>query len=356
MVTKVAVVPINQDYPAALRRAVALIGGIDDLNQPEREVTVKIGLFDPRQRHHVTLETLGEIIAVFDRAPCVHLAESDNYCGEALPRLERFRPLFSERAVPASLTGDPQARRVTLAGEEMALSPLLFKPNVFISTHVLRTFTRGSILKNLFGCTPVVQRSKYHKNEIFARQIADLFEAAGGIDLGVLDGTDLFLGASDKRVPMGVLAVSRDALALEVVGMTLAGVKPEKNPVIQEFARRGLGESDLKRIEIVGVTPAELSALHRQRRELKKLIDAEPRLPGVSSTIDTLVSEGWFDINRCAPEVVSVLQERGVSNATLALVEATLRRRAGKNLERVKEGAAEGQARGAPWLYRRKEE
>lgn len=351
MSARVAIVPIDNDYPGALTRAVELAGGIHDLNTPDRAVTIKIGLFDPKQEHHSTIETVGAIAGLFDRAPCITLAESDNYCGGALERLERFRPLFSERVRPGSLSGDPQARRMMIAGEEMALGSLLFKPNVFVSTHVLRTFSRGSILKNLFGCTPMVKKAPYHTNSIFAAQIADIYEAAGGIDLAVLDGTRLFFNASDINAPMNILAVSRDALALEVIGMLLAGVKPEKNPVVAEFARRGLGESDPGQIEIVGVSETEYAALGKRRREFKKLVDARPRLPGISDTIDRLVEEGWFAAERSAPEVVAELQARGVTNATRPLVESTLKRRLSKNLERRQEG----EGRGAPWLYRQKE-
>lgn len=348
MAAKVAIVELNDDYSAALAAALDLLGGLDDLNDPSRPVTIKVGLFDPKQHHHTAVEGVGAIAAAFDRAPRVYLAESDNYCGKALDRLERFSALFDGRVVPASLSDDPQARRMTISGEEMALGSVLFKPNVFVSTHVLRTFTRGSILKNLFGCTPMVKKSPYHKNEIFARQLADIYEAAGGIDLAVLDGRYIFFGASDKAAPMGILAVSRDAAALEVVGMLLAGVKPEKNPTLAEFARRGLGETDIDAIEIVGVSPAEFAALKKRHRALKKQIDAAPRLPGVSDSIDLLVKEGWFASYRCADEVVEVLKSRGVSNATPALVETTMKRRLGKNLERVKEG----EGRAAPWMYR----
>jgi hypothetical protein len=45
---------------------------------------------------------------------------------------------------------------------------------------------------------------------------------------------------------------------------------------------------------------------------------------------------------------VQVLLDRGVSNATKPLVETTLKRRAGKNIERLRE---DGDRR-APWMYR----
>ncbi len=345
MSAKVAVVRINGDYSEAFRQAVRLIGGLEGLNTPEREVTIKIGLFDPRMQHHTTIPALRAILEAFDRAPRISLVESDNYCGKALDRLECFRELFSERVQPCSLSDDPQARRQTIIGEEMYLSHKLLKPHVLISTHILRTFNKGSILKNLFGCTPEVKKARYHKNEIYANLLADIFEAAGGIDLAVMDGTYLNFNATDKKVPVGLLIAGKDAVAVETVGAVLAGEKPERFPAIQEFTRRGLGEGDIDQIEIAGVSAEEFSELKRARKELKKALLAAPRLPSLTKTIDRLIAEGWMDAFHCAAEVADELAQQGVPKVKKEVVERALMRRVGKTLE----GSQEGQT----WVYRR---
>jgi uncharacterized protein (DUF362 family) len=336
----VAIVHIHQDYAEALRQALAITGGIAGLNSPDREVTIKVGIFDPRSRHHSSVETVRAIIEAFDLAPRIYLAESDNYCGKALDRIRHcYGELLSERVVPFNLSEDPSAQQMPIAGEEqMAVSSILLKPRVLVSTHVLRSFIKGSILKNLFGCTPAVQKAKYHKTEIFANQLADLAQAAGGIDLAVMDGTNLYYNATEKHIPMDLLIVGRDAVAVETVGAVLAGMKPEKVQPIPEFVRRGLGQGTLDQIEILGLTPVELSELKKAHKELKKLVDAAPKPLGVSKTIDALVEEGWLDTCRRVPEVVDELKKRGVANATPELVETTLKRRTGKSLERSKDG------------------
>lgn len=123
----------------------------------------------------------------------------------------------------------------------MKLSSLLFKPNVLVNTHIMRTFEKGSILKNLFGCIPIRKKAKFHKTKIFCSLLADIYEAIGGVDLSVMDGTYLWRGAGDLRVPMNTLLAGRDAVAVETVGAILAGLKPERMPVIQEFVKRELG-------------------------------------------------------------------------------------------------------------------
>ena len=348
MSIKVAVVRSDNGMDAALHEALSLIGGIDDLNNG-REVTVKVGIFDPRSRHNSGVDVVGAIAGVFDRSPSVLLAESDNYCGKALDRLALYDALFDERVRPYSLSDEVDMRPVQVAGEVEAISNALFKPNVLVSTHVLRTFARGSILKNLFGCTPMVQKAKFHKNEIFANQLADIAEVAGGIDLAVMDGTFLYHSAAEKCVRLDLLIVGRDAVAVETVGCLIAGLKPENSLTIQEFMLRGLGEGNTEKIEIVGIDPKEFAALKAARKELKKLVDSAPRGPGISDTIDCLTEEGWMDVFRTAEEVATELQQRGVKNATKTMTETTLKRRVGKTLERAQ---AEGATRGG-WQYRK---
>lgn len=82
--------------------------------------------------------------------------------------------------------------------------------------------------------------------------LLDACEAIGGIDLAVIDGTYTYSPASGEGIETNVLLVGRDAVAVEAVGTTLAGLEPEKVPVIQEAMKRGLGEGDLDRIEVVG--------------------------------------------------------------------------------------------------------
>lgn len=348
MSVKVAVVRNENGMEAALREALKWIGGIDDLNNG-RNVTVKVGIFDPRSRHHSGVDVVRAIAGAFDRAPSVLLAESDNYCGKALDRLALYETLFYQRVKPYNLSDESDMRPVKVAGAVDAISGALFKPNVLVSTHILRTFARGSILKNLFGCTPMVQKAKFHKNEVFANQLADIAEAAGGIDLAVMDGTFLYHSASEKCVRLDLLIVGRDAVAVEVVGCLIAGLKPENNATIQEFAKRGLGEGDPAKIEIVGIDPKAFDRFKAARKELKKLVDSAPRGAGISDTIDCLTEEGWMDAFRTAEEVAAELQGRGVKNATKSMTETTLKRRVGKTLERAQE---EGVVRGG-WRYRK---
>jgi uncharacterized protein (DUF362 family) len=260
MVPKVAIVEFEEDAQATLERALTLVGRIDDLNSKKRPVTIKVGVYDPTAENHTTVNVLRAIISCFNKAPSIFVAESDNYKGEAMARLQIWKELFTGRVVPFSLSADADTREVDVAGEKMKLSHIIFKPNVFVSTHVLRGFERGAIMKNLFGLVPDPRKAKFHK--VLDTLLPDIYEAIGGIDLAVIDGTYLYSGAgamphvgaesTKYRVKVNTLVVGRDAIAVEAVGADLAGLKPEKMPVLQEAMKRGLGQANLEKIEIVG--------------------------------------------------------------------------------------------------------
>ncbi|MBX5328418.1 MAG: DUF362 domain-containing protein [Candidatus Bathyarchaeota archaeon] len=252
MVVKVAVMELGSDVRESFNQAIQLIGGIDDLNTPQRSVIVKVGVFDHRTNHHTSVDVADAIINSFDKAPKIFLAESENYKGKALERLQKWNTLFSERVVPFDLSGDAETKQVKVADEMIDLSHILFKPNVFVSTHVLRTYEKGSILKNLLGLIPDRKKVRFHKK--LEETLLDLYEAVGGVDLAVLDGTYLCSGVapSANRTSMNVLVVGRDAVAVEAVGYALVGLNPEKIPVIKEAMKRGFGEGRIDKIRVLG--------------------------------------------------------------------------------------------------------
>jgi uncharacterized protein (DUF362 family) len=254
VVSKVAVVDLERGATQAFKEALKLIGKIDDLNTPKRSVTVKVGIFDPKGDHYTSVDVASAIVSSFNKAPQIYVAESDNYRGPAFERLQKWKSLFSKRVVPFSLSDDPDTKQMKIADENTALSHILFKPNVLVSTHVLRTYEQGSVLKNLLGMIPDRKKARFHKK--LARTLIDVYEAVGGIDLAVLDGTHIALSVTrnGKRVAANVLVVGRDALAVEVVGSTLVGLKPENVPVICEAISRGIGEGDINRIDVVGTS------------------------------------------------------------------------------------------------------
>lgn len=318
MTSKVAIIEFNRDPAESLRQALDLIGGVDDLNTAEKSVVVKVGVFSHKAENHSSVGVVNAITSCFGKAPKIFVAESDNYRGTGGERLQIWKELFTERIVPFNLSEDPNTRHVEIGDEEMNLSHVLFKPNVLVDTHILRSFERGSILKNLFGCTPTSKRAKYHK--ILPTLLADIYETIGGVDLAVLDGTYLWRGAGNNPVQMNTLLVGRDAVAVEAVGATLAGLKLEKMPVLQEFVKRGLGEGNLENIRIVGASFERLKEKFAAAAVDQKKLLAQRRGPqtwGGQSyrALEGLIHEGFFKLpnKRTIDDVALAFEAKGLS-------------------------------------------
>jgi len=258
----VAIVDIAHDAVHALAEAIHLIGGVNDLNTPRRPVTVKVGVFNHKSQAHTTVEVAGAITRVFDKPKKIFLVESDNYKGTGTERLKIWEALCDKRVAAFNLSEDKDTRTVEVAGEKVPLSHVLFKPSVLISTHILRSFDKGSILKNMLGFVPDRRKARFHKT--LETALLDIYEEVGGIDLAVLDATYAYKGTGDNpharpedtkfRTRTNLLVVGRDAVAVETVGAKLAGIDLKKMKLVNEAARRELGVCDLSRIKILGIS------------------------------------------------------------------------------------------------------
>ena len=198
MTSKVAIVKITRSYQEAFQRALSLIGGIHDINIRNRDVTIKIGVYDSHHLNHPTFEATKAVIEAFNRAPRIFLVESDNNIQKALERLQIWKKVFTDQVLPFSLTEDKNTKEVKIVGEKIDLSHILFKPNVRVSFHSYRASRgpgqapHGAILKNLLGVIPDIKKERFHAR--LGRALVDILEVIGGIDLAVLDATYGYYG------------------------------------------------------------------------------------------------------------------------------------------------------------------
>ncbi len=266
MKTRVAIV----DYDG-FDQAINLIGGIDNLNIPEKNVTIKVGIYNSETKICTTVNTLNSIVRSFNKVEAIRVVESDSGAGPGLERLKIWEECYNNEVIPFNLSHDTKTIEVNVAGEMVPLSHVLFKPNIFVSTHVPRRYENtgdedlmnlGSIIKNLLGLVPDKKKFRFHDRLPLA--LLDMYEAVGGIDFAVLDAERVFLGKEHKRtiVTLDKLIVGEDAFAVEAVGGYLVGFEPTEMPVLQEARKRELGEIDINNIEIIGdvKTPKQLVA------------------------------------------------------------------------------------------------
>ena len=314
--SKVGIMRFDDKDDISLDHALKLIGGINDLNNQNRSVTIKVGIFTTANEHHSSVSAVRAIINSFGKAPEILITESDNYKGTGSERLQVWKELYTRNVVPFNLSQDTDTRQFQIADETLQLSHVLFKPDVFVSTHVLRTFERGSILKNLFGLVPDRKKARFHKK--LPAALADIYEAIGGIDLAVMDGTYLWHAWGGPTTQMNTILVGRDAVAVETVGAILAGMKLQKMPVLQEFAKRNLGETDIKNIEIVGTDfddlKKECEDAIKTRRKRKSTQGPTTWGGRANRAFANLVKEGFFKPpnKRTLEDVMGALETKGI--------------------------------------------
>ncbi len=324
MSVEVAVARLGKS-PDSFREALKQIGSIEDLNSPDRTVVIKVGVFNHKAQNHTSVEVLKAIIDSFTKAPKIYIVESDNYIGKGSERLQIWKQLFTKRVVPFNLSEDKDVRKVQVAGEEIGLSQILFKPNVFVSTHILRNYERGSILKNLLGLIPDSRKARFHRK--LESALLDMYQAIGGIDLAVLDGTYLRYGTSsdphigpdgDKfKTATDMILLGRDSVAVETVGLALAGLEPEKIPIIREAVNRGLGTGDPKKIGIIGESFEKLEeevALGLRALRKSRPKGAQTWGGRANRAFSELMKEGYFGppCKRTIRDVVEALQAKGL--------------------------------------------
>jgi len=293
----VALVDLRKNRDSPVREAIDLIGGIDDLNNEQREAVIKVGVFGVNTPHYSTVGIVQDIVNAFNKSPKVYLAESDNYQGAALDRLQIWKELFTDRVQPYDLSRDPDTFKLRVENPirdvVLQLSKIILKPRAFICTHVLRSYHKGSILKNLFGLPPSPKKAQYHKNEVFYNLLTQLYKTIGGIDLSILDGSR-FCHHMDS-LPTDLIAVGRDPVAVETVGAILASLKLSKHETIKAFTEKGYGVSDIDKIDIVGESFDEMKErCEKTLLQLKKRFSERPKPWSPTGALSKLISSGFF--------------------------------------------------------------
>lgn len=125
-----------------------------------------------------------------------------------------------------------------------------------MKTHGLTTITCA--VKNMFGCVPGPTKINYHLKypnvRDFAKQVVEVFSRVKP-QLTVVDGIVAMEGDGPANGPLkdaGLILAGADAVSVDAVISSIIGVKPESVNTTRIAHERGLGEMNLKKIEVVG--------------------------------------------------------------------------------------------------------
>jgi len=167
------------------------------------------------------------------------------------------------------------------APETLGISEHLFEADVIINVPIPKTHFHTLItiaLKNLKGCLRPMDKKRLHEMELNAALAVVNKLIAPMVAVHILDGTIGYEGMGPGHATpfdWGIIAASKDPVALDATACRLMMIEPAKVRLIQECVRLGVGTAD--DVQVVG----ERIEDHRRRFVLPLEAVAE-RFPGLT--------------------------------------------------------------------------
>jgi len=156
---------------------------------------------------------------------------------------------------------------VEFEGISLNISKAALGAEFVINMPVLKTHNQTKLslgLKNLKGCIDLKSRRLCHHERIPLDYFCSLFVEIIPPSITVLDGIyglekgPYYLGTAHR---MNAVVVSRDPLAVDVVGATMAGFEPSAVEHIAIYAKRNRRSLDLDSLSLKGLHPNEFKRI-----------------------------------------------------------------------------------------------
>jgi len=242
------------------------LGGIGRFIKPEEKVLVKLNLLSAAQpeRAVTTHPSVAKaVLRLLNEAGCadVKYGDSPGYgtCESALRMLGIDEECFGARMTPMSEAGHvdfPEG----MTCKEFDFCKEIVESDAIINvckmkTHALERIT-GAV-KNVYGFICGYRKAaghvKFPNATVFARMLADIHRCTHP-RLHIMDGIVAMEGngpGSGTPIPMNVLIVSEDPVAVDTVFCYLVNLDPEIIPTNSQGMRMGIGTDNEDEIEIV---------------------------------------------------------------------------------------------------------
>ncbi|NHJ46273.1 MAG: DUF362 domain-containing protein [Asgard group archaeon] len=278
--SRVAIVKVeNEDVEGAVRKAIKLLGGLEQFVTGITEILLKPNLLialesketsdkirtDPRVLDALSkmLIEIGKNVVIGDSSAAGHdggTREAIKHSGY-LEIAEKYdavevRSLEINGPMKIDVQGK-KLREVNIARDVINAQAIINVPKM--KTHSMTLYT-GAI-KNLYGTITGGDKTRIHSLgasiQGFSQCLVDLFVfEKPKIKLNVMDAIiameGMGPGASGKAVNMNLVLASDDTVALDAVAFWLMGHDPKKVPATRYAAEQGLGEMDIEKIIILG--------------------------------------------------------------------------------------------------------
>jgi uncharacterized protein (DUF362 family) len=294
----VSVVKVGQDVEAAVREAIQMAGGLEDLISSKSRVLIKpnIASRDRSGTGKVTDARVTEAVAkiVQRQKPARIVIGEGSAIGFDFPDLQDTMMALEESGtkavaeklgVPVVDLNRDSHQEVEVPGalvmKTVKIARTVLESDVIVSVPVMKTHIRSAVtlsLKNMKGVMPGGEKRKTHQLGL-ELAIADLNSVVKP-HFAVVDGLVGMEGLweyPDDCVRVGVVGASRDPVALDSVFARVMGVEVQEVMHLQYCQGRGLGIADPERIDAVGVPVADVRHPFRRAFEVVK-----SRYPGLT--------------------------------------------------------------------------
>ena len=306
----------------ALERSLSLIGSLSEVVKPGQRVLLKInhlGQHHPRWAVNTNPHFLRAVIQLV-REVTGDVVVADGLNGPGVGGFEISGTLDVCRDLDVELVNFKGApyREVRSPDFEMVeaipIAEAALEADVVITlpklkTHMLCLMTNA--VKNNYGFIPMRLRSNYHRQfpspDEFSNLVTDVFSAhrphLAIVDAIVaLEGTGPSRGGAPKE--LGLIVAGRDCVAVDAVSAAVMGLAPADVATTRHAARRGLGETELANIEVVGESIRSVRNPFSLPASPMLIESALARMPvSIRSVLGTLVRSTreypWVVARRC---------------------------------------------------------
>ncbi|MBI3986871.1 MAG: DUF362 domain-containing protein [Lentisphaerae bacterium] len=276
------------DYSSNLFQAVeqvlAPLGGMKAFVRPGQSVLIKPNLLtdtEPGQgvtTHPEVVRAILRHVRACGAIPFVGDSPASVIKLENVWRKTGFEALCREEAVALVNLDRAGAEVFTVVDATLGIAKPVLEAHVIINvpklkTHVLTILTNA--VKNMYGVIPGYQKTLLHRRFPTPRVFGVLLAALYGRVKPALNITDAIVGmegngpSGGSPAPLGFLAASADAAALDLAMCHMLGIPPHVVPYLKEVKRLKLGETDWANIDMLG---EPLEALKPKRFKLPSTV------------------------------------------------------------------------------------
>lgn len=262
---KVSVVKCNgydkKEVEDAVTRAIELLGGIRAFVKQGEEVLLKPNLLSASPPESAVCTHPSVVRAVIK---LVKEAGARSIVGDSPGGAVNIEEVWQRSGVKevAEAEGVELARFDEIKNmESVPVSSLALEVDSVISIPKLKThnlFPITGAVKNIFGVVPGLYKSRAHlirpHPRDFASFLVDIFSWVRP-SLSIMDAVWSMEGegpCAGQVRKTGLILASSDAVALDAVVSRIIGLEPLDLLTTREAAKRGLGEGDPDKIEVVG--------------------------------------------------------------------------------------------------------